>query len=292
LQQQASGLERQRANQQALLSQYLRGAWISGKQEYLKLLLSQRNPAESARLVRYYQYFSNARAKHIQDFNLLLDELAQTRDALAISSARLSQQQTELQAQQVVLTGKQTERHRLLAALAKDLSGQNQQLNNLEQQRVETQLLLAELTRTARQLEPAIASKPFNASKGRLAWPVDGRVLHSFGSRYELGDLTYEGVLLSATAGTSVKAIHPGRVVFADWFGNSGLLLIIDHGDGYMSLYAHNQELYKATGAWVNSGDIIAAVGDTGGQTVTGLYFEIRHDGKAENPLNWCTARN
>ena len=96
---------------------------------------------------------------------------------------------------------------------------------------------------------------------------------------------------LAAPAGTRVRAIHHGRVVYADWFGDSGLLLIIDHGDGFMSLYAHNQELYKQVGEWVSGGDVIAAAGDTGGQKDAGLYFEIRRNGKAENPVNWCVSR-
>ncbi|MES2606354.1 MAG: peptidoglycan DD-metalloendopeptidase family protein [Pseudomonadota bacterium] len=291
LQQQAKKLEDQRKQQQGELGQYLRAAWISGNQEYLKLLLNQQDPAESARIVRYYEYFSASRSERIAEFNQLLLQLANTSNELSASAERMAQQQIDLQTQQATLADKQAERQKLLANLDDDLSGQNQQLNNLEQQRVETQLLLEELRQAASQRDSAKPATPFASRKGRLTWPVEGRVSHSFGSRYELGDLTYEGVMLDAKAGTKVTAVHPGRVVFADWFGNSGQLLIIDHGDGYMSLYAHNQELYKPAGAWVEAGDVIAAVGNTGGQSATGLYFEIRHDGKAENPVNWCIAR-
>lgn len=291
LQQQATKLEVQRREQQAELGHYLRGAWMSGDEEYLKLLLSQQDPAESARISQYYRYFSAARSRRIDEFNQVLAQLAQTQTDLVASADRLQQQQNDLKAQQLALTDKQAERQKLLANLDDDLSGQNAQLNDLEQQRVESQLLLEELRQTATRLN-AKPDTPFAKQKGRMKWPVAGRMSHSFGSRYELGDLTYEGVLLDAKAGTDVTAVHAGRVVFADWFGNSGQLLIIDHGDGYMSLYAHNQELYKPAGTWVNAGDVIAAVGNTGGQSATGLYFEIRHDGLAENPVNWCVARN
>ncbi len=125
-----------------------------------------------------------------------------------------------------------------------------------------------------------------------MGWPLDGSIVQKFGSRHTLGDLTWEGVTISGNAGADIKAVHHGRVVFADWFSTSGLLLIIDHGDGYMSLYAHNQDLFKTVGEWVAAGEVIAAVGNTGGNRDYGLYFEIRHNGKAENPTLWFMARN
>jgi septal ring factor EnvC (AmiA/AmiB activator) len=291
LQQQAAKLEEQRRGLQLELSRYLRGAWMNGDEEYLKLLLSQQAPAETARVAQYYRYFSSARTRRIDEFNQLLAQLSQTQTELVGSTERLQQQQSDLETQKTTLADKQSERQKLLASLDSDLSGQNAQLNNLEQQRVESQLLIEELRQAAVRIKAA-PDTPFTSKKGRMRWPVAGRMSHSFGSRYELGDLKYEGVLLDAKAGTDVTAVHAGRVVFSDWFGNSGQLLIIDHGDGYMSLYAHNQKLYKSAGTWVNEGDVIAAVGNTGGQSANGLYFEIRHDGKAENPANWCVTRN
>ncbi len=124
-----------------------------------------------------------------------------------------------------------------------------------------------------------------------MPWPLEGPHLNRFGERHSLGDLTWEGVTIGASAGENVRAIHQGRVIFADWFTTSGLLLIIDHGDGYMSLYAHNQELYKTVGEWVAAGDVVAAAGNTGGQREPSLYFEIRRNGRAENPVNWCIPR-
>lgn len=292
LRKQEEELKQQRGAQQALLGQYLKAAWISGEGEYLKLLLNQRDPVAHARLTRYYQYFSKARAQHITTFNDTLARLGEVSADLAASTDKLLQQQQRLAAEQQSLLQRQSEREALLARLDTSLSSRGDELNRLEQQRVEIQLVLDELTRSMNELALGKNAQPFAGRKGQLPWPVEGRLLHTFGSRHELGDLTYEGVTIAAAAGTPVKAVHSGRVVYADWLGSSGLLLIIDHGDGYMSLYAHNQELYRPVGTWVESGATIAAVGDTGGQRQPGLYFEIRRDGKAENPVNWCTPRN
>jgi len=286
LQDKEVSLEQARVEQQQLLAGYLRSAWMNGSEESLKLLLNQQDPAETARLMRYYQYFGAARAQRINDFNTMLQELVQTRADIAAGSTELALQQAELQQRQSELDARRQQRQQQLAGLESQLKAGNSKLNDLEQQRVEMQLLLEELTRSAS--VAAGSGEAFAGRKGKLAWPAQGKVAHAFGSRYGLGDLNYEGVLLAAPAGSAVQAVHAGRVVFADWFGNSGLLLIIDHGDGYMSLYAHNQQLFQAVGAWVEGGEKIAAVGNTGGQSDNGLYFEIRHNGKAENPSQWC----
>ena len=129
---------------------------------------------------------------------------------------------------------------------------------------------------------------PFGSLKGQLKWPVAGRLLERFGSQKKGGNLKWQGVLIDAESGTRVNAVGAGKVVFADWFRNLGLLIIIDHGDGYMSLYGHNQNLLKNTGDWVMPGETIATVGDSGGQTDTALYFEIRQGAEPLNPSLWC----
>ena len=286
LQEKEMSLEKARVEQQQLLAGYLRSAWMNGSEESLKLLLNQQDPAETARLLRYYQYFGTARAQRINDFNAMLQQLTQTRTDIAAGTTQLALQQAELKQRQTELDVRRAQRQQQLAGLEAELKAGNSKLNDLEQQRVEIQLLLEELTRST--IAAAFSGEAFAASKGKLAWPLQGKVTHAFGSRYGLGDLNYEGVLLAAQAGSRVQSVHAGRVVFADWFGNSGLLLIIDHGDGYMSLYAHNQQLFKTVGAAVEAGEKIAEVGNTGGQSEYGLYFEIRYNGKAENPALWC----
>ena len=121
-----------------------------------------------------------------------------------------------------------------------------------------------------------------------MPWPAGNKLIKKFGNAKIDGKITWEGILISAKAGTSVEAIHHGRVVFSDYLRGHGLLVIVDHGDGYMSLYAHNQSLLKETGDWVSSGETISRVGNTGGQAQAGLYFEIRHQGKPTDPIKWC----
>jgi septal ring factor EnvC (AmiA/AmiB activator) len=151
------------------------------------------------------------------------------------------------------------------------------------------ELLLEELRLSIANISLGSDQQDFATMKGLLPWPVAGRLSNNWGSSYGLGDLNWEGVTVDAREGSEVRAIHHGRVVFSDWFSSSGLLLIIDHGDGYMSLYAQNQALFKEVGEWVNSGETIATVGNTGGKEEYGLYFEIRHNGESEDPSAWCS---
>ncbi len=129
--------------------------------------------------------------------------------------------------------------------------------------------------------------KPFKALRGGLEWPARGRLVSLFGTQ-RAGNLKWDGVVIAAKEGSEVKAIHHGRVAFSDWLRGFGLLMIIDHGDGYMSLYGHNQSLFKETGDWVEPGETIAVMGNSGGQRNAGVYFGIRYKGKAVNPKKWC----
>lgn len=277
--------------QRARIAVYARSAWMSGNEEYLKLLLNQEDPRQSARMLRYYRYFSAARADKLATFNQMLAELAVVASDIEAGAMALQQQQQTLALQQEELTASQQQRQSLLARLDADLAARDAELQQLEMDKVEIELLLQELQNSLSDASTDEEQEPFAERKGQLNWPVDGPHINTFGSRHSLGDLTWEGITIGAAAGADIRAIHHGRVVFADWFTTSGLLLIIDHGDGYMSLYAHNQELYKAVGEWVAAGDVVAAAGNTGGQREASLYFEIRRNGRAENPANWCTPR-
>lgn len=286
-----SAREAERDAQQALIASYLKNAWQGGKQAGLKLLLNQDDPLQSARLLRYYRYFSAARAEQIAAFEQTLAQLAEVAIAITASRTTLETRAAELAASEDALAASLQQREASIAHLDTELDTQGSELQRLQDEKIELQILLEELRQSLANLVPEEDMEPFAKRKGQLPWPLDGRVLQAYGSRHSLGDLTMEGITLAGSAGADIHAIHHGRVVFADWFNTSGLLLIIDHGDGYMSLYAHNQELYKAVGDWVFSGEAIAAVGNTGGQREFGLYFEIRHNGKAENPAQWCVAR-
>lgn len=276
------------AAQQRMIANYARSAWMSGNEEYLKLLLNQDDPQRSARVLRYYRYFSEARADKLATFRKTQAELARVEIDIESATATLAAQQDELEVQQRQFAAQQQERQALLARLDAGLAKGNAALEQLEMDKIEIELLLQELQSSIAEIASVPDQEPFASRKGQLNWPLDGPHINRFGTRHTLGDLTWEGVTIGAQAGADIRAIHHGRVVFADWFTTSGLLLIIDHGDGFMSLYAHNQELYRTVGEWVAAGDVIAAAGNTGGQREAGLYFEIRRNGRAENPASWC----
>jgi septal ring factor EnvC (AmiA/AmiB activator) len=284
-------LEGSRLAQQNQIAAYVKSAWITGDEEYLKLLLNQQDPLQSARMRRYYAYFSAARASRIADYSRTLTELAVGADAIVASTRALARQQAGLAEQELALAASQQQRRQALGQLDRELATRGEELARLEMEKIEIEVLLEELRQSIADIPLGDDQEPFAERKGLMRWPLDGRLVNRFGTRHPLGDLTWEGITIAAPAGSDIRAIHHGRVVFADWFNSSGLLLIIDHGGGYMSLHAHNQELYKAVGEWVTSGDVVAAAGNTGGQQDAGLYFEIRRNGRAEDPVNWLVPR-
>jgi septal ring factor EnvC (AmiA/AmiB activator) len=291
LEQQSLELNRRKASQETLISQYILAAYQNGKEEYLKLILNQQSISSSLRVLRYYQYLSNARSDKIAEFQETLSEIDTISSELQETNRNLSVQRNNLLEQQLSLEQRQEQRLSLLNDLDSALASSTSELSRLEVQYEEMALLVAELSRAIVDISFGSQGEAFTNLRGSLPWPLQGPLLNTYGENYELGDLNWEGITIAAPAGTEVKAIHHGRVIYSDWFSNSGLLLIIDHGDGYMSLYAHNQSLYKEVGEWVTSGEAIAAVGNTGGRNENGVYFEIRYNGEAQNPVNWLVRR-
>ncbi len=291
LEQQSLELNRRKASQETLISQYILAAYQNGKEEYLKLILNQQSISSSLRVLRYYQYLSNARSDKIAEFQETLSEIDTITSELQETNRNLSVQRNNLLEQQLSLEQRQEQRLSLLNDLDSALASSTSELSRLEVQYEEMALLVAELSRAIVDISFGSQGEAFTNLRGSLPWPLQGPLLNTYGENYELGDLNWEGITIAAPAGTEVKAIHHGRVIYSDWFSNSGLLLIIDHGDGYMSLYAHNQSLYKEVGEWVTSGEAIAAVGNTGGRNENGVYFEIRYNGEAQNPVNWLVRR-
>jgi septal ring factor EnvC (AmiA/AmiB activator) len=239
-------------------------------------------------MLQYYRYFAQARNTRIQAFRETLDSLSEVSANISGNTQKMQIRQQALRIEEAELAAQQGSRLALLDELDIELSERGASLASLEQQQREIELLLEELRSAITELNLGEADIPFAQRRGQLPWPITVQPGNRFGDQRGQGDLRWEGLLLPATVGSPVLAIHHGRVIFADWLGSSGLLLIIDHGDGFMSLYAHNQELYRTVGEWVSGGDQIATVGNTGGQRDSGLYFEIRRNGKAENPVNWC----
>lgn len=274
--------------QQERLGRQLRAAYAIGQQDFFKMLLNQRDPATLARVLEYHRYFTRTRTQQIADTGARIARLeaverAIEREASALRIVQAKQTQTKQH-----LMAQRANREALLSRLRADIHQRGQELARLEQDKTRLEQLLIEI-RDALTLSDIPKSleqeQPFAALKGQLPWPSAGRILHRTDAPRKLGAL---GVWIANQAGQPVYAIWHGRVAFADWLRGFGLLLIIDHGHGYMSLYGQNQSLYKEVGDWVEAGELVATVGDSGGNTEPGLYFEIRHKGVPQDPVVWC----
>lgn len=276
-------LERQRKQ----LAQQIRAAYIVGRQDYLKLWLNQENPFRMGRLLSYYDYINRARTQQIQSLHNTLKNIEDLKNTINQEKTNLDQMATEEKNRVEHLQLTQQQRQLILAQLTSTLEGQEQELARLQEEKQQLATLLETLDNTY-QFLPNFFGKPilFDNLKGKLPKPVEGQISHHFGERL-VGSLKWQGIFIEAPAGQKIQAVAPGRVVFAQWFRNLGLLIILDHGKNYMSLYAHNQSLYKNVGDIVKTQEIIASVGNSGGRKTTGLYFEIRHQGNPINPLEW-----
>jgi septal ring factor EnvC (AmiA/AmiB activator) len=275
--------------QRELLQRQLRRAYILGRQERLKLLLNQEDPGRVSRIMVYHEYLSRNRAEQIRNIRSRVAELQAVEDAVAEERALLAQLRAQQLAERQRLDLLRDRRGALVAGLDRELRDKDTALRALKQDAASMKKLLQRLERIANQAATAAAlDQPLSGRKGRLMWPVKGRILAGFGTERAAGGLTWDGVVIAAAGGSKVAALHHGRVAFADWLRGFGLMIILDHGDGYMSLYGFNQTLLKETGEWVEEGETIALVGDSGGRNRTGLYFGIRYRGKPQNPRQWC----
>jgi len=272
------------------LAAQVRAAYMSGNQEKIKLLLNQRDPATLGRVMTYYGYLNDYRAGNIETVGARIRELAELRSQVAAEEARLSdlakRQEQELRRLGVV----QDERTTLLTALKNKLAAEGREIERLAAQEKDLARLIAELTSILSDY-PISSEEPFSEHRGRLTWPVAGTLLQDFGQPRVGGRLKWNGVVLAAPRGREVRSVYHGRVAFSDWLAGLGLLVIIDHGDGYMTLYGYNETTLKNAGDWVAPGDVIATVGDSGGQAQPALYFEIRKGKQPVNPRRWVTRR-
>ena len=277
-----------RDEQQARIAAEMRMAWQLGQQGQVKVLLNQEDPQTVARTLAYYRYFFDARKTLIDGYRSTLLELTEVQAQILATNERLDRQRAELEQRQTRLVQAKQNREQAVAALSARIQDQDSRLQSMEADRKELERLLANIERAIEELEVPDNYQDFAAAKGAMPWPVAGKPSNRFGRARNEGKMRWQGVNLPAEEGDIVRAIHHGRVVYADWFRGSGLLMIIDHGNGYMSLYAHNQSLLRDVGEWVTAGTPISTVGNTGGQDRHALYFEVRHDGKPTDPSNWC----
>ena len=272
--------------EQALLERQLRSAYITGRQERLRILLNQQDPAPVSRALAYYDYLNRARAARMQEIQRRVDELAKLGSTISARESELNRLKQERLAEKRELEQAQVERQKIISMLAQQLVESGAALEQLKQDEAQLNILLQDIQQKLREQDDP-RQLPFRKLKGKLPWPASGRIQASFGSP-KIGDLKWDGVIIAAPEGRKLHAVHAGRVAYADWLRGYGLLLIIDHGDGYMSLYGHNQSLFKETGDWLEAGEVIGLVGSSGAQSAAGIYFGIRHKGKAVNPSRWC----
>ena len=287
--------EEHRKNLQAVqitLARELRSAYVLGQQQQVKLLLNQDDPTAIARLMTYYGYLSRARADRIRGITSVLDELALIEQQVSEQKSGLEKLKDAKIAESDRLKQIQANRKRVLARLQAQLREKSDELGALQRDEKNLQQLVDSLRRALREVQPSTApSKSISPLKGKLVWPVEGRIGMPFGAVQADGKLRSRGVLINASAGADVHAIARGQVVFADWLRGFGLLLIIDHGKGYMSLYGYNRSLFKEVGDRVEAGDLIATVGDSGGRDRSGLYLELRKDGRPFDPAPWFAGK-
>lgn len=277
--------------EQSVLDQQIRSAYILGEQNSLKTLLNQQDANDLSRINHYFYYFNKQRIHAINNLVYTLNQLKQTEAEIFSETKSLQSLQNQEQQKQDDLISEQTTRHLLITklnaqidsnqlALAK-LNADKERLSNLVNQ------LQGQQANSSSQTQlPSVA---FASMQGQLAWPVSGEIIDHFGQPINDSELTYTGTLIKAPEGQTVHAIYPGTVIFSGWLKGFGLLMIIDHGDGYLSLYARNRTLYEQVGAKVSAGDAIAQVGESGGYDESGLYFEIRHNGEPVDPESWCS---
>ncbi len=272
-----------------VLKRQIRAAYAMGRQERLKILLNQQDPVKLSRVMTYYDYLNAERTEQMSAIAEMLNQLELVEREISAEEAQLLSIKSKEEAERQVLEGAREAREAALLALNNTIKDKSQQMRHLKQDEERLQQVLADLQQTMADLSQEVfEDRPFRKLRGQMSWPTKGRIAASFGSAKQVGNLRWDGVLIRAPEGKEIRAIHHGRIAFADWLRGFGLLIIIDHGEGYMSLYGHNQSLFKEAGEWVEPGEVVALVGNSGGLRKPSLYFGIRYNGKAVNPRRWC----
>ena len=259
---------------------------MAGERSALKLLLNQQDLSRSARLLHYHRLFAEYRIEKIESFQNTLADIGTANIELESSLLGFAEQQSELEQNLLALNAARSRRQRALSELTSSISSRSGELEQLEINQAELEALLEQIAEAIARVQSVANLAPFTDLRGKLPLPADGPVINQFGSRYGEGALVRQGITIGVAVGTPVQAVHSGRVVFSDWLRGSGLLVIVDHGEGYMSLYGANQILAKAAGDWVNAGEVLATSGSRGDRSA-GVYFEIRYHGAAQNPSIW-----
>lgn len=286
----ATNERRELGRQMAALERQLRAAHAMGREEPLKLLLNQDEPARVTRVLTYYRLLNQARTERVTAMRASLDRLQGLERRLQAQTRELETTHVQQQREQESFETARGRRAELLASLNLQVRDRSEEIGRLRADEKRLERLVEELKAALPTLAAPAPGARFVSLKGRLPLPVSGRLIARYGDDKGIGHLKWRGAFLAAREGQEVRAVHRGRVAYADWLRGFGLLLILEHGDGYMTLYGHNQSLYREVGEWVDGGQVIAAAGNTGDTPQAGVYFEIRHDGETVDPLRWCKA--
>lgn len=282
-------LNQKLASQRKALAGQIRAAWMQGDTPALKVLLNEADPQKVARVMTYHEYLSQDALKRLDAFRHTLQALKETQAQAAVASQKLQETQATLKARQITLESQNQAREKTLAKLAAKISDKQTERKKLAADRKRLENLLQKVEAALASIPTPDDSQPFETERGKLPWPTRGKVITGFGESLHNGRLRFNGLLISTAPEAGIKAVHHGRVVFANWLRGFGLMIIIDHGNGYMSLYGRNSSLLKSPGDWVNTGEDIAIAGDGGGKAGYTLYFEVRQNGKPQNPAKWLS---
>lgn len=268
--------------QKGRLIAQIKATYLSGHAPFLKMLLNQQDPHVFSRLMTYYRYFNAEQHEKVQKIQAQLEAVAARETLIVKTLTDLKALQQQQLAQLNAKKAEQSQRTQVLAALNSEIEKKGDQIKVIKAD-------VAKLNRIVQSLDrkPNRAAQSLAQYRDTRAWPVKGQVVHAFGAPSETASGRHNGVFLSAAEGSPVTAVHSGEVVYADWLRGYGWLVIVDHGDHDMSLYAYNQTLYKKAGDTVKSGELLARVGKSGAKPDPGLYFELRRYGKAIDPLAW-----
>ena len=291
LQQRRTALETSLGAQREALAALLRSAYALGRHEQLKLLLAQDRLDALARVLAYHRYFQRDRVERIRNLLTELDELAQVVRQVEVQRTALEASRAGQQARIAELETQRGQRRTLLAGLETRFKDTGSRIQALGRDEKALAQLLEQLQDIFADIPDRLdAAQPFAQRRGRLDPPLAGRTLVGYGAALPDGR-TSQGWLIAASAGAPVRAIAHGRVAFSDWLKGYGLIVILDHGDGFMSLYAQNDSLHRDVGDWVGPGDTLASAGSSGGQSQPALYFELRRHGRPVDPRGWFARR-